>query len=662
MASTASREEALTIARVFAEEGGATSVWALLLDIGTAAPKAYASVLHELAIAPAVLSSHELHEPLGAFVAAAYVEWTNAQREAFEEGVLELLERARHEETGRREGKQLQWLLTRLPGEALVSQAARDVVEQSEPTEVAEWPRERPSVEVGSSAFTHEMWLAEQRVETEAEVNSQVLALRRQWEAVSSSVRNQLVEGQSVESLTAVLSEGVDALAGFVGVDPLVEESAWTVLAGVAMAVARELPPPASPARETARRVLTRAAQFPPPTVTPDRDREYRMSSWSPSPRTEAIAGWSFLLRTASEPEGVAFLKDVAESAEPSERMLVALYAPQYAVSVPSVFWEVMQRLAASERNEVVGVAVLGSLARQSPADEELRRPLVKSLIERFIATEDREATRVVGEWLAYYALERDEPWAKERVHGLVEGVPNQLSLVLGILAGAMRRAAVKGDLPGTVSDGAVRCQVWVQRLLAVAGSAAATERRDNRELGEGVQREWGRADAYCRIVDALTHELWVRIARTGDSEDGEDRQGEDHGGTEEARSRQYHLLSPVVESMLATAELEDGIGIVAPTAYRLIEIAQSLLPADPRASIAMAARVAKASREHSFQHDSMAVKEALAIVETALADHKAEMAVPPSRDHLLTLLDVFADAGWPEANRLVWQLEEVYR
>jgi hypothetical protein len=57
-----------------------------------------------------------------------------------------------------------------------------------------------------------------------------------------------------------------------------------------------------------------------------------------------------------------------------------------------------------------------------------------------------------------------------------------------------------------------------------------------------------------------------------------------------------------------------------------------------------------------------MAAQEVTAIVETMLADHRESVAFGQPLDDLVHVLNAFVQAGWPEAQRLVWRLEELFR
>lgn len=75
-----------------------------------------------------------------------------------------------------------------------------------------------------------------------------------------------------------------------------------------------------------------------------------------------------------------------------------------------------------------------------------------------------------------------------------------------------------------------------------------------------------------------------------------------------------------------------------------------------------MAAGVALSSKPSGYNMDSLAVQEVVKIVETILADHRNEVKEESSLKDLLSLLDIFAETGWPEAIQLTWRLDEIFR
>jgi len=97
--------------------------------------------------------------------------------------------------------------------------------------------------------------------------------------------------------------------------------------------------------------------------------------------------------------------------------------------------------------------------------------------------------------------------------------------------------------------------------------------------------------------------------------------------------------------------------------AKRLLAIYEFLLPADPpRLFQRIAAFVTGPAKEELYQHEQLAAKDLVEFVRYMLADHRALFDDPTQRDRLVAMLDLFAEAGWPEAMRLLWELPDLLR
>lgn len=59
---------------------------------------------------------------------------------------------------------------------------------------------------------------------------------------------------------------------------------------------------------------------------------------------------------------------------------------------------------------------------------------------------------------------------------------------------------------------------------------------------------------------------------------------------------------------------------------------------------------------------DLMSINEFVKLTESILANHRTQTCDPQSINNLLQLLDIFAQAGWAQAYRLVWKLEDIFR
>jgi hypothetical protein len=145
-------------------------------------------------------------------------------------------------------------------------------------------------------------------------------------------------------------------------------------------------------------------------------------------------------------------------------------------------------------------------------------------------------------------------------------------------------------------------------------------------------------------MVDTVAH----RIARIGDGKI--------------IKRKVFTRVVPLLEAIVRFGSDQGAGRLTAGTTHRLIEFLNEALDVDPVRVIRYASEIAKAGSKDGYQYDSMAISEVVSLVERVLANHRTAVSGGEGLTHLLELLDLFADQGWPEALSLVWRLDEVYR
>jgi hypothetical protein len=130
----------------------------------------------------------------------------------------------------------------------------------------------------------------------------------------------------------------------------------------------------------------------------------------------------------------------------------------------------------------------------------------------------------------------------------------------------------------------------------------------------------------------------------------------------EEDRRQLYFELRPLIAA-LATGS--GGIArhyLLPRTAHYLLETLNGVLRYEPGDVIKFAAQTCKAASALNYQFDSMAISEVVKLVERSLADHKNSLKDPSVASALGEILDLFVRAGWPDALRLTFKLDQAVR
>jgi hypothetical protein len=98
-------------------------------------------------------------------------------------------------------------------------------------------------------------------------------------------------------------------------------------------------------------------------------------------------------------------------------------------------------------------------------------------------------------------------------------------------------------------------------------------------------------------------------------------------------------------------------------TIYELVQLLDFMLPGDPALCFDLFTHALKESgRKHGFQGEQLGVDVLVRIVSRCLADHDYIFRDKARRDRLVACLDIFVEAGWPAALRLVYRLPDSLR
>jgi hypothetical protein len=162
------------------------------------------------------------------------------------------------------------------------------------------------------------------------------------------------------------------------------------------------------------------------------------------------------------------------------------------------------------------------------------------------------------------------------------------------------------------------------------------------------VQESINRAS---RVVDGINMQLFFASGAHSDS---------DEPKLDTTQTRRFWLESGPLLRALA-GELHPH------TAYHLIETFEYLLPYAPREIFLLAAQSIRSASVAGFQNESLAAGEVVKLVQRVLADHRDIFQSGGGQESeclgaLLEVLDLFVEAGWPQARQLTHRLEEIYR
>ena len=176
----------------------------------------------------------------------------------------------------------------------------------------------------------------------------------------------------------------------------------------------------------------------------------------------------------------------------------------------------------------------------------------------------------------------------------------------------------------------------------------------------KSISKKDASSQSKLRYMYDIIDEIVTRLYFAFDTSDKE------RGKNEELLSEKqmvtfYRAINPLLVRVLKFTS-EEGNIMPANTAHYFMQLLNYVLRYDPKSVLGLAAKVAKSSQASNYNLDGMAIDEVVKLVEKILADYKLEIRNEESIRDLLDLLDIFAISGSPEALKLIWQLDKVFR
>lgn len=641
---------------VFRDHVKVAFFWKRLLKTASQFPAVFAPRLFELCIAKPILMRDEVMYEIGLFLKTAAPEFTPDQLRQIEASILEL---PRDSEDNRKfyEHRRNQ-LLRQISPDLLRTNEGKKIREEMERDNAD--PENQPQVGFGSWSghYSEEEQLQGQGVDTTAPENQELQRFFEPLKKFSSDWLN----GEPTEEVSTLilptLKEGYAAVKGHTEADKQVINRLWYKLADCTAILARAANDPGSHLFAFCRQMLLHAARHEQPEPNPELDAQFNSSIYSRLPRHGATEGLLRLTVHHSDAEILDAIESLASDPVPSVRMVTAMGLSMVYTKTPDRFWRIVEERATCEPNHVVREQICNTLdrvVRQVPEEEDRTIRVMDRMLKSIpahAATLQRLDSYV--DLLMWLAFSREKPWAIETIKRVFYKTPIHFGNSLQhTVFRVMRDYVVLKHLKTDEGRKTVQLTIaWLKRVVDVA-SETIEELCDTSNGARTAETEEKLNDIY-KVIDQVIMRLYYASAF-------ERAQSEEISN--ELRCCFYNQVKPVMEKIVALSQDNRESGVVfAKTAGYFIRTLTSFLSCKPKEVLHLAVGVAKSSKQSGYNFDSHAVKDVVKFVEIILADHRNEVRDGEGLKDLQNLLDIFIEAGWSDALRLVGRLDEIFR
>jgi len=635
--------------------------WSLFLETGIRAPSRYAEAFFDLALARPLQTGIDTKHLVAGFVEAAWSFWSKSNIDRFQTSVLQFDDGAT-ENSDRKLSHLTELLLSRLPIKALTIPEAQKVVKAL--TEKKQIPKNEPAVKISgwtAKSVSDRERLLESGEDFSSPERTASFDAATELKTFADTWANKAPPPDEVERFYPRLKEAFDSWgqqllpksdpypAGKEGLS----EYFWTQLAAVAHAFSRSAIDRAGRSFQLAKATLVRAATFPLDSRLPRSERDFT-PSWPYNPRTEAIQGLAVQAdKTPDDREPVESFVSFSDSPDPSERFLVAWLLIALRRYWPNDFWKVAAQRATEEASPAILATLVRTILNGPESEGDPRAEILKNLVSQSAADQSRVLQEAISEALTSMSLVRGYDWASDRIAELFSAFPQNASLSSKILADIV---SVIGDATSSgqkaIAKSAVNCLLLrVSTLVTRSASSMVTLR----ELGSDNAALDTLKAAHQLVAEIAQRLYFGSLRRTTNPTN-------DSPEAETAFLREYcDAVWPIMRALLSFADPSSAGTLSAAAAHSLIQLAKVALPFRPEEALNLAARTVLAASSSGYHIDSTAAGEVVSLVEIVMTDYRDRLR-ESFLDDLVSILDVFADAGWPEALRLVWRLDEAFR
>jgi len=626
--------------------------WRKLLSIAAKNPSAFTKYLFEFCIAYPILVGNEVLYPLGQFIEAAAYNFSDQQIGKIERAIVELPSRG--QDTKLKEALELKRdrLLSRIPMERLQTGEGKLLRELLAAAPDQQYKANEPLVTVSGwtkREYTEEIWFQEQGVDITQPRNKYLREYTIPLKEFADEWHNKRPSHSAVQSILHVSQKLFEILTSQeFQADSEIVDSAWTHLAAALETVCRSVTDLSREEFKFTRDVLLACSAHYLPEANPDFDKHYDFPTWSASPRIAAAQGLPILSAHDSDREIKQAIARLASDPVPSVRFLTALNLWRINQTAPRLHWQLADQIAKDEQNRVVLQGLCNSLSRLVDSDK--TKDIIDVLLERSERQRlDSEVIEYIVKIIAWLFFNKREAWAAKKIEA-IQQEPVKYStemdrLVFSALSTLNPKRLALGDQTTQYALG------W----LPVAVDAVATGIEETilkSDLDRGSESEdvhSAKLQELYRIIDSIVSQLYFAQMRHENNTDAE-------------RHNYYWEMKPLLQKILNYARTPKSGIMLAPTAHHFMEFLNDAVRYDPDGVLTLSSELALVSAPYNYQLDPLAVREVVKLVETVLADYRDIVQEGVALESLLSLLDVFVDAGWPDALQLVWRLDEVFR
>lgn len=652
--TAAPSELALAAADIILTENAYGLVWARLLMVAAQRADIFREMLWPIATSYPFLWATDTRKDAIDFISANYPALTLQERKAFEQRVIKQ-DFGIFEGSVRLRDYVLSALFRSIPAILLATDAAKALAAPKEGEHPTDYENERSISTVRSFGMDDYWFLSHQGVDPTLPTNAPILA--------AAKALNTALEPNNRVAAFPTLSAAMGKLTGFLAdvdgwedADYLVRSHAEGIAADALKTIAAMFENEISKDWDTAAVLIGIVKRFvdhpfPEMSETTEQDFENGPSWGSPAPRVSASEAAITLARTGERAarELRATIEHFVGDVHPAVRLSAARHLTALWFSDRDFMWEQIGRVLENERNgSVLSFFANADLLRLLHADPERIEEITKRLDAQLDDTGGRKKLRKqVGNFVAVLWVSQGRPWPKTVIQKWLGQIPLRVVELDQVIA-ALRGAVVHGYESNTEQDDQIRRRAL--ELADLISKVAAGKLEASFKSPPESEVDKAEVTACSSLIGHILNQLYFS---SGAFQTGQPQNQAPGLKDLDVKRRYLAEITPILVRIIAVGSPH--------TIHYLVSLLEFLVEAEPKKVFSLVVdAVLGASEKFGYQYESLGVDQVVKVVGRYLADYREIFDDPQRRRDLVRCLDVFIEAGWPSARRLLYRLPEL--
>lgn len=509
--------------------------------------------------------------------------------------------------------------------------------------------------------LTTEDWLRQEGVDTNAEANRDLLLAKNLLTSFETKYINEIPALDEIESVSIQLETAYAKLKSSNSADQRVIVDVFTTVAGVANSILknRELPPKGN-AVILSRAIIAEAAIYPYPEVSEKADDHFDRPMWSPTPKIEAAQGLMHLAGNwGLDADLQSLIKTLSTDKAPAVRFQIATGLISLYNQDSKSFWEIAKSMLSAEKATGVLVALLHAVGHPLIANREPEQIVAcfKTVLRQQLPKQrPDDVFEVLVDSLTQLYVYLGKHSADKLLRSF-EKSPVRYARHLHLMAASASAYLTYQIEKSDANSDAIRARAREveSRVIAAVDRGFQFLERKSRATGRTTAKSRESWTHLVMTLDTLVFKLKLLV--------NADPQLTPPNGkpTSDPAVREFFKESTDLWNAIVNLDSNYRHPIGPSTAHNLMESFNKLLSYDMARVLRLTARLIT-GRTFGYQFDSFAITEFVKFSEKVLADHREVLGESVNALYFAEILDVFVNAGWPDATQIVSRLDAAIR